>query len=307
MKPFLNLSLIVVITCIFSLCCGCTEINGGGENFVDPGSTCCISVIDPSDPEPVSLFDDQGVLTEFFSPKVINKLGLSMETGFSIAYVEIGPGNGTPPHYLLGSGEVIYVISGEAEATVDGVKHTLEEGRAIFIPAGSVQSVINTGEGKLKYTSSVQPYYKYENDILIKGDIGNLSYKSHPEILISNPEENERWDPSAGCEIYAVMNPGMLKLSENEILPVYSIAYAEFQPGASIPSQVLTGSNEIDYLIEGQIDIRSGEFVYTITEGQAVLIPKGVAREFENSGDGRAVLLSYVDPYWKEETAQWAE
>ena len=190
-------------------------------------------------------------------------------------------------------------------AEIDGISHDVSEGQAFFIPAGSVQSVMNSNDGELVYLSSVQPPYNPDIDVLIKGDISNMTYKSHPDILISTPESNQRWDPSEGCVIYAVMNPGMMSLSENELLPEYSIAYAEMAEGSSIPSQVLIKSDEIDYVLKGEITVISGGIRYVVPEGQAVFIPKGTERELKNSGGGTVRLLSYVNPYWNEETVKW--
>lgn len=295
--------LLIFTGCLFFVSCGCME-GGDGEGSPENPEQCDgIHVIDQRALEKISLFNGRGTLTEIYSPSVLENLGIDAETDFSIGYVEIPAGNGTLPHYLLGSGEVIYVISGEAEAAIDGITHNLKNGSAVFIPAGSVQSVVNTGEEELIYLTSVQPYYQSGIDILIRGDTGNMSYKSHPEILISNPEENRKWEPSGGCIIYAVMNPGMLELSENEILPGYSIAYARISPGASIPPHILAESDELDYVIEGEIGIISGDMIYTVKKNQAALIPKGITREFKNNGDRTAVIISYVNPYWREETS----
>ena len=296
-KP-LTLSAIVIIACISFFLPGCldtgdksTRLSGYGEVYT----------IEPWDLETISLFDGSGSLVEFYSPSVLKQMNIPAETDYSIGYVDIPPGNSTPPHYLLGSGEIIYVISGSGEISIDGIKHELSAGQAVFIPAGSVQSFTSTGDINLEYLTSVQPFYKPEIDILVKGDLGNTTYKSHPQILVSTPEQNQLWNPSEGVMVYALMNPGMLKLSENEILPGYSMAIAVFAPGALIPEHVLTGSNELDYILEGEIEIKSGDNSYILKEGQAAIVPKEVIREIKNTGEGKAVLLSYVNPYWKED------
>ncbi len=250
----------------------------------------------------LSLFGGEGSLVEFFSPAVLEKLSIPEETDISIGYVVIPPGNGLPPHYLLGSDEVDYIISGEGVITIDGQEHELSSGQAVLTPAGSVQSFVNTDDSNLVYLTIVQPYYRYENDISINGDTENRSYKSHPEIFISNQEENEEWNPSEGVQIFAVVNRGIMTLPDDAVSTEYSIAYAEFSPGASIPSEVIAESDELDYVLEGEIEVSSGDNTYTVKKGQAVLIPKGVSREFRNNDDSKTVLLSFVNPYWRDET-----
>lgn len=302
MKSSLTISALVIIACISFVLPGCIDTGNGTPSGSEKYG--CIYVLDPADQQAISLFDGQGSLVELYSPSVLKNMNIPAETDYSLGYVEISPGNRTPPHYLLGSGEIIYVISGEGRIKIDGINHELSEGQAVFIPAGSVQSFSNTGLENLVYLTSVQPFYQYDIDIQVRGDIDNTTYKSHPEILISTPEENQHWAPSGGVSIYAVINPGMLKLSKNEILPGYSIAIAEFAPGTSIPEHVLTESNEVDYILEGEIEIVSGENSYTVKQGQIAMIPEGITREIRNNNDSNAVLLSYVNPYWKEETSE---
>jgi len=302
MKKSLTISALVIIAFISFVLPGCIDAGSGthqgSENYG------CIYVIEPAGFEAVSLFEGQGSLVELYSPTILKNLNIPVETDYSLGYVEISPGNGTPSHYLLGSGEIIYVISGEGGIKIDGINHELLTGQAVFIPAGSVQSFSNTGLENLVYLSSVQPFYKYDIDIQVRGDVSNTTYKSHPEILISTPEENQQWNPSSGISIHAVMNPGMLRLSDNEILPGYSIAVAGFAPGSLIPEHTLMESNELDYILEGEIEIVSGDNSYTVKKGQAAVIPKGTIREIRNNNDSNAVLLSYVNPYWKEETSE---
>ncbi|WP_052418601.1 cupin domain-containing protein [Methanolacinia paynteri] len=293
---------VVAIACFSFIIAGCTGTGDSGGTPAGSGQNGTLYIIDQNDLEGISLFGGEGSLVEFFSPAVLEKMNIPEETDISIGYVVIPPGNGTPLHYLLGSDEVIYVISGGGVITIDGQECELSSGRAVLIPAGSVQSFMNAGDTNLVYLTIVQPYYKYENDIPVDGDAGNISYKSHPEIFISNPEENEEWNPSDGVNIHAVVNRGVMTLPADAVSTEYSIAIAEFSPGASIPPEVLTGSDELDYVLEGEIEVSSGDNKYTVRKGQAVLIPKGVSREFRNNDNDKTVLLSLVNPYWRDET-----
>ena len=66
---------------------------------------------------------------------------------------------------------------------------------------------------------------------------------------------------------------------------------------------MIAESDELDYVLEGEIEISSGDNKYKVKKGQAVLIPKGVSREFRNNDDNKTVLLSFVNPYWRDETS----
>jgi len=291
---------VVIFACISFAVAGCTGTGDSGGNPVASGQNGTLYVIDQNDLDGISLFGGEGSLVEFYSPSVLEKLNIPEETDYSIGYVVIPPGNGLPPHYLLGSDEVDYIISGEGVITIDGQERELSSGQAVLTPQGSVQSFMNTGESDLVYLTIVQPYYRYENDISVNGDTGNISYKSHPEILVSNPEENKEWNPSDGVQIHAVINRGVMTLPDDAVSTQYSIAVAEFSPGSSIGPHVLAGSNELEYILEGEIEISSGDNVYTVKEGQAILVPKGITREFKNTGDEKVVMLSFVNPYWSD-------
>jgi mannose-6-phosphate isomerase-like protein (cupin superfamily) len=293
---------LVMIACISFLIAGCTGTGDYSGTPAASGQNETLYVIDQNDLDGISLFGGEGSLVEFYSPSVLEKLNIPEETNISIGYVVIPPGNGLPPHYLLGSDEVDYIISGEGVITIDGQKRELSSGQAVLTPQGSVQSFMNAGDSDLVYLTIVQPYYRYENDISVNGDTGNISYKSHPEILVSNPGENEEWNPSDGVDIHAVINRGVMTLPDDAVSTQYSIAVAEFSPGASIPPEILTDSDELDYVLEGEIEISSGDNKYKVKKGQAVLIPKGVSREFRNNDNEKTLLLSFVNPYWRDET-----
>ena len=62
--------------------------------------------------------------------------------------VELAPGTTTPRHTHPG-GEIIYVLEGTWEYTVEGRPPvTLKTGDVLFIPAGTIHSARNVGAGR---------------------------------------------------------------------------------------------------------------------------------------------------------------
>jgi len=61
--------------------------------------------------------------------------------------VELAPGTTAPRHTHPGE-EVIYVLEGTWEYTVEGKPVTLKAGDVLFIPAGTIHSVRNAGTGR---------------------------------------------------------------------------------------------------------------------------------------------------------------
>lgn len=62
------------------------------------------------------------------------------------ALVEIGPGVTAPSHRHPGE-EIIYVIEGVFEYTVEGKPVTVKAGEVLFIPSGAAHSAKNIGKG----------------------------------------------------------------------------------------------------------------------------------------------------------------
>jgi quercetin dioxygenase-like cupin family protein len=61
--------------------------------------------------------------------------------------VDLGPGVTFPPHSHPGE-EIVYVIEGVLEYRIEGrAAVTLKAGDVLFIPAGAIHAVTNTGSG----------------------------------------------------------------------------------------------------------------------------------------------------------------
>lgn len=47
--------------------------------------------------------------------------------------------------------EIYYIIEGQGEVTIDGVKSTVSKGSTVFIPGNAEHGIVNTGEEELKW------------------------------------------------------------------------------------------------------------------------------------------------------------
>jgi quercetin dioxygenase-like cupin family protein len=77
----------------------------------------------------------------------INKWAGSRDT--AVVYFEIEPGNRLAPH-TDSAEEILYLISGEAEAQVGDERGRLAAGELAVIPAMVPHGLVNTGEETLK-------------------------------------------------------------------------------------------------------------------------------------------------------------
>jgi len=79
-----------------------------------------------------------------------------LDIGYSLAHAEVGPAETTLPH-RLNSTEVYYILEGTGLMHVGTEKAAVGPGQAIYIPAGTIQFIENTGPGRLAFLCIVDP------------------------------------------------------------------------------------------------------------------------------------------------------
>jgi mannose-6-phosphate isomerase-like protein (cupin superfamily) len=228
-----------------------------------------------------------------------------IQTTYSLGYVIIPPGNATPPHRLIGTTELVYLISGEAEILCDNESVRASEGETVLLPEGVLQSIATAGDSELRYITVIQP--PFASAIEVSGDelAGLDTVTSGMPVVVADPEEGIEWDSGTGVVVYTLMN--RVLMHESEIPINYSVAYAEFLPGGYLKYDRLSGSSDLLYVISGEIEISTpdGEAV-RIPAGSAAYIPPDQMKESRNTADSVTTILSFVDPAWTEEkTTLW--
>jgi len=68
--------------------------------------------------------------------------------GFGLHYVRLTPGSSLPEHEHDGV-EVCYMLSGKADAVMDGKTQEVGPDVAVVVPKGVKHYLVNTGEGDL--------------------------------------------------------------------------------------------------------------------------------------------------------------
>ena len=105
-------------------------------------------------------------IIELLHPKqaeVVNNLKFSL----AIAEVEVGK---ETYHHFLEQDEVYYLLAGEGLVYVDAEIARVVQGDAVFIAAGSVQWIRNTGPSVLRFAAIVSPPWTEQGDHLIAPD-----------------------------------------------------------------------------------------------------------------------------------------
>ena len=81
----------------------------------------------------------------------------------SIARARVGPGMRTRLHALEGTTEVYYILSGQGEANIDGLRYQVETGDCVYIQPSQDQSITNTGDEELTFLCVCHPRFEQRN------------------------------------------------------------------------------------------------------------------------------------------------
>lgn len=79
-------------------------------------------------------------------------VGRSTARGVSVYLIRLEPGAVFPPNFHKQAEEVVLVLAGAATASLGGVDHAIDEGHVIFIPAGTVHSIVAGPTGFTGFT-----------------------------------------------------------------------------------------------------------------------------------------------------------
>ena len=227
-----------------------------------------------------------------------------IQANYSLGCVVIPPGNATPPHILIGTTELVYVIDGVAEIHCDNQVVTAHEGETVLLPERVLQSIASAGDTDLRYLTVSQPPYTAE--IELSGDeLAVLSMTTNETpFVIADPRKGIEWSAN-DTVIYTLANPVLM--SEMELPINYSLAYGDIQPGGYLDYDGINGSSDLIYVIEGELLVTTLDGgTLLVPAGSAAYVPPGLVKESRNTAGSVTKLLSFVDPAWTpEKTALW--
>ncbi|MDK2916233.1 MAG: hypothetical protein PWR25_790 [Euryarchaeota archaeon] len=257
-----------------------------------------VSLIAPGDPVPI--FDGQATYAG-----IIGSETSQIQANYSMGVVAIAPGNATPPHRLIGTAELVYVLAGTAEIRCDNETVTAHEGETVLLPEGVLQSIASVGDADLRYITVSQPAYMPE--IEITGDdlaALNLTTNGRP-IVVADPHEGIEWDLESGVAAFTLINPALM--NETAIPVGYSVAYVVLLPGGYLGFDGIRGSSDLLYVIEGEIEVATpdGDAI-RVPAGSAAYVPPDTVKETRNALNSTTIILSFIDPAWTpEKTGLW--
>jgi quercetin dioxygenase-like cupin family protein len=97
-----------------------------------------------------------------------------------------------------------------------------------------------------------------------------------------------------------VLGPGEgERVGENVVKaarPELSLIELELSPGGEVQPHLHRGHSDSFYVLEGEVEFRTGDEIVSATAGSFVLSPAGVVHSFRNVSDAPARLLNLHTP-----------
>ena len=106
---------------------------------------------------------DQSLICELLHP---DREETPLQTGFSLAYAIVKPGQKTLVHKLLTSSEIFFILEGEGIIYIDQETAPIQPGQVIYVPPNSKQFIQNTGHLDLTFLCLVSPKWKKEDEVI---------------------------------------------------------------------------------------------------------------------------------------------
>jgi mannose-6-phosphate isomerase-like protein (cupin superfamily) len=228
-----------------------------------------------------------------------------IRSNYSMGHVIIPPGNATSPHRLVGTTELVYVISGAAEIRTQNGSVIAGEGATVLLPEGVRQSIASIGDADLHYITVIHPPFTSGIEVLENESAVPGTETDGAPIVVPDPREGIRWDSGTGAIVYTLVNPELMP--EREIPVAYSVAYAELAPGGYLGYDRLNGSSDLIYVVSGDIEVSTPEGdILRVPAGFAAYVPPDTVKMSRNAAASVTTILSIVDPAWTEEkTGLW--
>jgi mannose-6-phosphate isomerase-like protein (cupin superfamily) len=174
---------------------------------------------------------------------------------------------------LNGHQEVLFVVEGEGELELDGERHRLEQGTAVFVKSGETYAVENPGPSELLAVSVRAPEDRAEAQSERKVTV---RLEDQPELQASS-ERTYRYlvNEDVGCfDVTQFM--GIVQPSK---APLHSHPY-----------------DEVGYVVEGEGVAHVGGRSLPLRQGSCFHLPPDEIHCIENSGKGVMRILGVFHP-----------
>ncbi|MBP2133346.1 mannose-6-phosphate isomerase-like protein (cupin superfamily) [Methanomicrobium sp. W14] len=289
-------ALFLVFAIVFSGCVGSNE-NPGSDSQKSPENPGFFVTAEENIIK-LHIFDGT-IIENILSPKIFTDINEYPVIHYEMSYVTVPRGKENPLHTLKNTSETIYVISGGAEASVNGRNYTLSPGDTLYIPENAVQKVRNINSTDLSYLSLTYPPYNNKNEIILEEGSDYTKLYSGDAALIKNNSTAPRIF-FENCEIHKILDPEILKQNIEGCKYNIGIAKTILPESGLTPPHILEGTTEVMYVISGEGILHVNQHTKEIKTGDTAYIPPGGYQSLENSGEEDLIYITITDPPYKE-------
>lgn len=194
----------------------------------------------------------------------------------TMTYSEIPPG-GTSSHHIHPWEHEVYILRGSGTLVCDGTEYAVTAGDAIFIPGNVDHYTLNNGN---------------------RGNIQRIEV--NPLVAARSPQGREQGRLGSGeppiirnlRDIDQSDGPARRILGPEQGAINYVMAFRGLDPGSTAPKHAHAGEH-LGFMLEGTVILAVDGKDYTVSEGDAVLVPPHAEHEWRSNSDKKACWLVF--------------
>ena len=108
---------------------------------------------------------DGTILRELLNPL---RDGTALKLRYSIAHASVPVGKASLPHKLTKASEVYYFLEGSGMMHINDETQEVGPGSLVYVPPNATQYLTNTGKKDVIFLCIVDPYWRPEDEELVK-------------------------------------------------------------------------------------------------------------------------------------------
>ena len=197
----------------------------------------------------------------------------------TMTYTEIVP-DGTSSHHIHEWEHEVYIIEGSGTLVCDGKEYPVKAGDAMFIPPNVDHYTLNNGgQGNIK---------RIEINPLVAAQSGGARNEGgqgtgQPPVIRHHSELDR--------------NAGHVLISSKDGAPNYVMLHNDPMPPGAV-SHAATGGHthewdHVVFVLEGTATFVCGGKDYTVSQGDAMLVPPNVQHQWKNESQAPVVRVTY--------------
>jgi len=197
----------------------------------------------------------------------------------TLTYSEILPGE-TSSHHIHEWEHEVYIIEGNGTLVCDGVSYPVKAGDALFIPPNVDHYTLNNGPQGNIHRIEINPLIAAQSGGA-KNDGGKGT--GQPPVIRNHTELNRK--------------AGHVLITREDGAPNYVMLHNDpMQPGAV--SHPDTGGHtheweHVVYVLKGTATLVCGGKDYTVSQGDAILVPPNEHHQWKNESQAPVIRVTY--------------